>query len=224
MAMDERLSLLAEMVQPCRLVADIGTDHGFLVCALVESGRAERGTAADINPQPLEKARTEIRLRGLQNQIETVLTDGLTAIDPQTPDAVVIAGMGGDLIARIIGSWAGSHRTNLRFYLQPMTKAERLRELLWNNGFEIEQERCCVAANRPYSVFQVCFTGNNTAFQEWELYLGRVQPQAGMAEQAYCRKILTQLTEKVEGHRMAASPLLPELEALLEQVKRRISE
>ena len=223
MPMDERLSLLAGMAQPCRLAVDVGTDHGFLICDLVESGKAERGIAADINPQPLDKARTEIRRRGLSDRIETVLTDGLSGISPALPDAVFIAGMGGDLMARIISDWPGSTRPDVSFYLQPMSKAERLREYLWNSGFEVMQEKCCIAAGRPYSVFQVCFTGNIFHHDRWELYLGKVNPADGPSALAYCRKILFQLTEKTEGHRKAGSPETPELEQLLNEVKRRIS-
>lgn len=66
--MDERLTLIYDMVPPCRLAADIGTDHGYLICALVESGRAERGIAVDISPPSLDKARKEAEARGLSHR------------------------------------------------------------------------------------------------------------------------------------------------------------
>ena len=61
--LDPRLALIYRMVPPCRLAADVGTDHGYLICALVESGKARRGIAADIAPLPLEKARREAERR-----------------------------------------------------------------------------------------------------------------------------------------------------------------
>ena len=47
----------AAWVDPGQRVADIGTDHGYLAIYLLRSGRARRVLAADIAPQPLERAR-----------------------------------------------------------------------------------------------------------------------------------------------------------------------
>ena len=74
--MDQRLTLVKEMARPCRCGADIGTDHGYLICSLVEEGIAQRGIAADINAMPLDKARQEVIRRGLEERIQLVLTDG----------------------------------------------------------------------------------------------------------------------------------------------------
>ena len=108
--MDQRLTLIKEMARPCRCGADIGTDHGYLICSLVEEGIAQRGIAADINAMPLDKARQEVIRRGLEERIQLVLTDGLTGIDPEEVDEVFIAGMGGDLMAQILDRWPGSRR------------------------------------------------------------------------------------------------------------------
>ena len=92
--MDPRLALLCKMAPPCYKAADIGTDHGYLICALVENGKTKRGIAADLKPQPLEKARREAERRGLSAQMDFVLTDGLTGISPEGLEVVIIAGMG----------------------------------------------------------------------------------------------------------------------------------
>ena len=103
--LDARLGTIAAMVPRCRAVADIGCDHGLLVAALLEGGRCDYGIAADINPMPLEKARQELTRRGLLAQSECRLTNGLCGIAPVGVDAVVIAGMGGELIADILSRW-----------------------------------------------------------------------------------------------------------------------
>ena len=78
--LDPRLALIYQMVPPCRRAADVGTDHGYLICALVESGRAESGIAADIAPLPLDKARREAESRGLSHRVRLVLGDGLRCL------------------------------------------------------------------------------------------------------------------------------------------------
>ena len=80
--LDPRLALIYQMVPPCRRAADVGTDHGYLICALVESGRAESGIAADITPLPLDKARREAESRGLSHRVRLVLGDGLAGVGP----------------------------------------------------------------------------------------------------------------------------------------------
>lgn len=157
--MDQRLTLIKEMARPCRCGADIGTDHGYLICSLVEEGIAQRGIAADINAMPLDKARQEVIRRGLEERIQLVLTDGLTGIDPEEVDEVFIAGMGGDLMAQILGPLARQPPVRQGLCLQPMSKEEHLRRFLFQEGFYVEEEKCCVAAGRPYSVMRVIYTG-----------------------------------------------------------------
>lgn len=221
--MDERLTLLAQMVRRCQTVADIGTDHGYLVSQLVEQGTAAQGIAADINPQPLQKARSLVAARGLSAQIGCRCTDGLSGIPPV--DAVVIAGMGGELIARIIDSWQHSRTGSTRFYLQPMTKAERLRNWLWEQGFGTVAERCCVAASRAYSAMEVVYLGTKIDWQPVDLYLGAVDPAAGEAERRYCQKVRATLQRKRDGLAAAQLPDSQELgyyQRMLDEMDRRV--
>ena len=83
-------------------------------------------------------------------------SDGLEKID--FADDVVIAGMGGELIARII-SGCRFLSGDTRFILQPMTKAEILRRELYRSGFEIIEERTAREGERLYTVMLVKFTG-----------------------------------------------------------------
>ncbi|MEG0853783.1 MAG: class I SAM-dependent methyltransferase [Angelakisella sp.] len=197
--MDKRLTLIKDMVRPCGTVADIGTDHGYLVCALVAEGIAKRGIAADINPMPLDKARRQIDTEGLAGQIDTVLTDGLSCITLGDGDGVAIAGMGGELIARILADWQYTKTASIDYYLQPMTKPEKLRDYLYRTGFAIVAERCCVAAGRPYSVIHARYCGRPATPTPAECFLGQIDPQAGEAEAAYCRKLQARLGRKLAG-------------------------
>lgn len=181
--MDERLKLIGSMVKPCNSIADIGTDHGLLICELVERGIGSKGIASDINPMPLAKAEQEIAARQLGDRVECRCTDGLSGIALQ--DSVVIAGMGGELIAQIIDCWEHARSGKTRFYLQPMTKPERLRRWLWEQGYSIVDERCCVAAGRPYVVLEAVYIGSLVDYTNSELYLGSIDPRRGEQERQY---------------------------------------
>lgn len=54
--LDERLAAAAQLVRPGSRVADVGTDHGYLIARLLLGGKAVFGYACDIHPKPLEKA------------------------------------------------------------------------------------------------------------------------------------------------------------------------
>ena len=125
-ALQPRLRLLAEMTPSGGRLADIGTDHGYLPVWLLQEGRIPSAIASDVGAEPLEHARRtaeEYETQGLDFR----LCDGLSGIEPEETDTVVIAGMGGETIRDILRAapWAADgHHTLL---LQPMTKVELLR-------------------------------------------------------------------------------------------------
>ena len=219
--LDPRLALLYEMTPPCHTAADIGTDHGYLICALVEQGKAQHGIAADINPMPLKKARQEAASRGLNQQLDFRLTDGLSGIPPENLEAVVIAGMGGETMIHIMESWPHTKQSGIAWLLQPMTKAERLRNWLWQNGFVIRRERCCTAAGRVYSVMEAVYTGEASHHPLWEHYLGAVRPEEDEHCRRYAQRQSAELRKIAAGLRStgaAAIPRAEELEAAAEQI------
>ena len=133
-ALQHRLRLLAEMTPPGGRLADIGTDHGYLPVWLLQEGRIPSAIASDVGAEPLEHARRTAEEYGTQG-LDFRLCDGLSGIEPEETDTVVIAGMGGETIRDILRAapWAADgHHTLL---LQPMTKVELLRGWLRENGY-----------------------------------------------------------------------------------------
>ena len=149
--LSNRLGQIARMVQPGSVVADIGTDHGQLMVYLAQNGTIRRGYACDINEKPLNKARQIIADYGLEDRIECVLASGLDGLQPGSVDTVVIAGMGGDLTARILDAapWVREYHT--RLLLQPLTKPDHLREYLWREGFRLELENAVISGKFVYT-------------------------------------------------------------------------
>lgn len=105
-----RLQAVADMVPPGCAVADIGCDHGYVSAYLVQQGIAPRVVAADVRPGPLGACRRLIEELGLTFQIQTRLCSGLTDIADTECDAVILAGMGGELIAEILSACPYIHK------------------------------------------------------------------------------------------------------------------
>lgn len=221
---DRRLLACAALCVGKRAV-DVGTDHGHLAAYLITEGICESCIACDINEMPLQAARDTVSRLGLEERIELVLSDGLDEIDGEGVTDVVIAGMGGELIADILGraEWIKQNRVNL--VLQPMTKWDTLREWLYKNGFEVKKELPCSEGRFVYSVMQAVFIGKTPDYDCDMRYLYCGKASADFADgRRYLEKqaerletagngMLRSEDKKVEGEKMltAAAKIRNEL-------------
>lgn len=201
--LDARLSAIKNLVKPCNLVADIGCDHGYLICALVESGIAKRGLACDANSGPLNRAYNTITENCLSDSIDTVLTKGFTDLPFSTIDTFIIAGMGGELIAEILLEFPQARDSRFDFILQPMSKPERLRKALFENGFTITFEIAVICDNKVYSVMCVKYTQSSCECDIVTSYTGLLHRNNDFPSQLFLKKTVQQLTAKAEGLRKA---------------------
>lgn len=89
MQISKRLEAVAGMVTSGSFLADIGTDHGYIPIYLVEHKRIPKAIAMDVNRGPLEKAKEHILQAGLQDKIETRLSDGLEKLKPDEAESIL---------------------------------------------------------------------------------------------------------------------------------------
>lgn len=170
----ERLSAAASLVKGGGIVADIGTDHGYLPVYLIQSGKIKKAIAADIGKMPLENARKSVAQYGLSDEIELRLSDGLNSFSENEVDEIVFAGMGGTLIAEKLKETPWIKNEKLHFVFQPQSRAEDLREFLFANGFEIGEEIATHEGNRFYIAFDAFYTGDIPEFSVADCFLGRL--------------------------------------------------
>lgn len=199
--LDPRLKTIASLVRKGSRVADIGCDHGYLVCALMQDGVVSGAIATDANEKPLEHAVTAIRQCGLEDKIPCRLGDGLTVLEPQEADDIIIAGMGGELIASILENCDWDDFSGKHFLLQPMTRAPHLRRWLCNNGFGIVAERACISGDYPYTVMLVTYTGRRCRLGEFDLYCYSGELTCVHTEEArqYLNRLIKSLIKQKNG-------------------------
>lgn len=197
--LDNRLKLCADFVRNGIRLADIGTDHAYLPVWLCRIGRCTSAIAADINPDPLKRGRDTIINAGLTDVIETRLSDGLQMFGSNDADDIVIAGMGGELIAKIIGDWQFAKDSTKHYILQPMTKSEVLIKWLCENGFEIIRQDCCVASNKCYTVLLVKYTGEIFARDEVYYYLAKLTPNENENHLMFVKNHINRLEKQAKG-------------------------
>lgn len=163
---------MADLVTPGLRIADIGTDHGYVPIYLVENGRNPSAVAMDINRGPLRKAEEHIALHGLSDYIETRLSDGVDKLKEGEADSVIIAGMGGGLVIRILSA-AGTLADDVQeWILQPQSEIRKVRRYLSETGFRIAEENIVLDDGKYYPMMRVQ-KGVPEVYTEAELCYGK---------------------------------------------------
>lgn len=135
-----RLGAVAALVTPGLVLADIGCDHGYIPIYLLQKGKIPRAIAMDINRGPLLRAGEHIREWGLEDYIETRLSDGADALKPGEAQCLVIAGMGGPLMEKILLRGEPVLKNMKELILQPQSEIGHFRRFLAENGYAVIQE------------------------------------------------------------------------------------
>lgn len=148
-----RLTAVLGEVRRGSVAADVGTDHAHLPIALCLSEICPRVIASDVRDGPIASARENICRYGLSDRITVIKTDGLHGIEDYDPDDILISGMGGELIVRILSEAPFIKKNGKRLVLQPQTHPELVRAYLAENGFRIVAEH--VARDDGDRIYQI---------------------------------------------------------------------
>lgn len=158
MRLSKRLETIVSMVPDTAgdgCVADIGTDHGFVPIRLLELGKAARALAMDVRKGPLKRAEDHIEQHGLKDRIECRLSDGLRQLKPGEAQTVVIAGMGGELMLRILRDGEHVRSSIAHWILSPQSELSLFRHGLEELGLAIIREQMVEEEGKYYTIMEV---------------------------------------------------------------------
>ena len=153
--LSNRLSALASLVSKGHRLADIGTDHGYIPIYLCQTGIIPSAIAMDIGKGPLQQATAHIKQQGLSSRIRTRLSDGLTALQPGEADTILIAGMGGGLVMKILSQGTHALTGSEELILQPQSEIAQVRAYLRTHGFRILEEEMILEDGKYYPMMKV---------------------------------------------------------------------
>ena len=151
--LDARLMCAMELLSGVRVAADVGCDHGRLACAFAQRDPAARCIAIDLSPASIEKTRDLAALTGVSERVETRLGDGLGPLAPYETEAVAILGIGGTLMARMLGAARLPLMGAKQCVLQPMRGIAEIRRWLLARGYAVRDDRVVLEGGRYYQVF-----------------------------------------------------------------------
>ena len=169
------MKAVASMVTPGNVLADIGTDHGYVPISLVQRKKIPKAIAMDVNVGPLQRACEHIAECQLEDKIETRLSDGVNKLQVGEADTILIAGMGGELVVRIITEGMEVCKAAKELVLQPQSELEKVRQFLRENKFKIMDEDMVIEDGKYYPMMRVVPVEEDEfwdawaiAFKEWQ--------------------------------------------------------
>lgn len=205
--LNSRLKCCADFVRKGSILADIGTDHALLPIYLVKNNIISSCIACDINPNPLERAKNNIQRHSLSNFITTRLSDGLKNVYEDEVNDVVIAGMGGRLIAKIISECTWNSKSDKNFILQPMYLDYLLRKFLVENKYKIVNERLVKSKKKVYSVMKVEYVGQHYSVDKLYFYVGEIHFDNSITTNLYLKTLLNDLSNRLSGAKNSENSL-----------------
>ena len=152
--LSERLRAVTELVTKGNRVADIGCDHAYTSIYLVEKGIAPYAVAMDINAGPIERAKENVALYGLTDKIAVRRSDGVKELGVGEADTLLITGMGGLLMKKILSDKPEVTNMAKELVLQPQSEVEELRRFLHSISFVITAEQMRKEDGKFYVMFR----------------------------------------------------------------------
>ena len=209
--LSERLTAVAEMITPGRIVADIGCDHAYLSIYLLKNEICERVIACDINKGPLEIAKSNIAIAGYADQIDVRLADGLKGIKKGEVSSIVIAGMGGRLMGKILDEGRDVLETVHEIILEPQSEVASLRHFLEDNGYFIVSEEMVFEEGKYYPIIKAehgsMNLGDEIYYKYGKILLREENPilhQFLIQEKTYYGQLLMELSANKDKPKVAS--------------------
>lgn len=157
--LSDRMQAVASFVTAGSRVCDVGCDHAFIPIYLVQQGISPGVIAMDIGEGPLGQAREHIAAYGLEEYIQTRLSDGLSAYEAGEADTLICAGMGGKLMMRILTGNPEKADSFQESVFQPQSEIQQFRACLRMQGYLITAENMIEDDGKFYPVIRAVKTG-----------------------------------------------------------------
>jgi len=170
--LSERLAMILCLIEPCNHLVDIGSDHGYLALAAFQKGLVKDIIATDLRPQPLIQSQKTFAQANVFEHVSYVLSDGLKEVTTSV-DCAVIAGMGADLIIKIITQDLDKFKKMSQIITQANTRIPFLRKTLGALGFVMDQEKI-VFDGFFYIAQSYHYTGNIYQLNEFNEQYGNI--------------------------------------------------
>lgn len=169
MKLSKRLKRISDFIDENDKLIDIGCDHALLDIYLCDIYKNIKIIASDIHENALKNAKKNIDKYNLNDRIDLRLGDGLTVINDNEVDTILISGMGYYTIKDILSN--KSKMENIKkIVIQCNTDIVKLRKFLSSIGFKIYREELVKEKDIIYTIID--FRRGKEKYSYKEYYFG----------------------------------------------------
>ena len=144
---NKRLTTISAFIDSSDKVIDVGCDHDLLAIYMYQK-EGIKIVGSDINPEPLKMAKINLDKYDLSNTLELRLGDGISTIKDE--DTIIISGMGGILITKILNNI--DNKRIKKLIISPNDNFSLTREFITKKGYKIDKEIMVKDSNKYYLV------------------------------------------------------------------------
>ncbi|NLZ25098.1 MAG: SAM-dependent methyltransferase, partial [Clostridiales bacterium] len=191
----------------CHTLADIGCDHGKLSASALIMNKAEKVIATDISKPSLDKAKRLFEHLNLKGDFR--LGDGLRVLNSGEADTVVIAGLGGKIIAEILDDAFNEGKTFSKYVLCVNSQSEKVRETLNRHRKNIESDGYIFCARKRYTLICASDEEADKELDAFQIRFGKFYKRDKTAAAVIQKEL-----ERFEKLNPKAEPVLKEIKFL----------
>ncbi len=169
--LSKRLARVLDFIGENDLVADVGTDHGYLLESCLNDKHVKFVQGIENKKGPFDRAFSNLSKYIEDGTAVLSLSDGLTELDPSI-NTVVIAGMGGELIAKILENDIEKAKRLDKLILEANSRVFELRQFLSKNHFEIIEEAIVYDHSKYYEIIQAKYNENSLELSTKSCFFG----------------------------------------------------
>ncbi|WP_100011177.1 tRNA (adenine(22)-N(1))-methyltransferase [Lentibacillus sediminis] len=167
--LSRRLQAVADYLPTSAYFADIGSDHAYLPCYVCLRDKTARAIAGEVKQGPWQRASDTVKQYGMEQKVDVRLGDGMEILSPGEAKQIVIAGMGGSLIANILEEGKEKLENVKRIIAQPNVDARNTRRWLQKNGFAVTDEVIIEEHGHIYEIIAADRHTENDPYEENQL-------------------------------------------------------
>ena len=150
--LSKRLQAIHDML-PIGVTADVGSDHGKLMIALFKSGKITKGYAIENKKGPYQRLVKALETEGLIDKIVPLFSDGIEDLPPEVKN-IVLAGMGGDLIIKILKKHPEKLKLVSTIIVDSHGAIAKVREEISQMGYIIADEKMIKEDDKFYEIIK----------------------------------------------------------------------
>ncbi|MCP8616888.1 tRNA (adenine(22)-N(1))-methyltransferase [Salirhabdus salicampi] len=218
--LSSRLRYVANYIPSGATFADIGSDHAYLPCYVCLRDEKAKAIAGELNEGPYQSALQQVKKQQLTDRIDVRKGDGLSVIQPNEVDTVVIAGMGGTLIKNILHD--GRHRIHnvKRIIAQPNVDARSVRKWLYSHHYRLVDEKIIEEDGYYYEILVAeQQAGESKSLTEKEYYLGPfLIENKDPAFVAKWKEVIPKKERVIQNMRKAKQPDTEKIQAFVQEL------